>query len=371
MSFKEKLNKRKKSNEVIFEGYGKIHQEFKIEDKPRGSKQENLSKKLPFFLNKKKKTTDYDFMVNVSEEDKDVKNVSRTIKLYLNINNDIRLRLSLLYISEQYELFRSYLIALKDMMKSIIVIKVTRKGNIKKKRLSFNSYNMSIIGNWSKKILLYDEITQINIGSCCTPELKIYENKFQDYNNRENYVVIRTLYRDYSFLFLTDYDIFMKLKNSSVLEKLKFILNNKNNPALLNDKDMNNNTDNQRKDKLKIRSRTNNFIDFKRRTVYEQYLNHKDDNNTNEDIDTYDTSRGFKSFFFKVLRSIKTITIDMESEYVKAIMKPNNIIYFNKYNTLNHKINSFFLYCQIQLDICGPEIWFTSKFDDILFTHKS
>ncbi|CAC9699096.1 conserved Plasmodium protein, unknown function [Plasmodium sp. DRC-Itaito] len=371
MSFKEKLNKRRKSNEIIFEAYGKIQQEVKGDDAPRGSKQEYLSEKLPFFLNKKKKTTDYDFMVNISEEDKDVRNVSRTIKLYLNINNDIRLRLSLLYISAQYDLFRSYLIALKDMMKSIIVIKVTRKGNIKKKRLSFSSYNMSIIGNWSKKVLLYDEITQINIGSCSTSELKIYENKFQDYKNRGNYVVIRTRYRDYSFLFLTDYDIFMKLKNSSVLEKLKFILKNKNNPALLNDIDMKNNGANQTKDNLNIRSKTNNFIDFKRRTVYEQYVNHQNDNNTDEDVDLYDTSRGFKFFFFKVLRSIKTKTIDMENENIKAIMKPNNIIYFNKYNTLNHKINSFFLYCQIQLDICGPEIWFTSKFDDILFTHKS
>ncbi|KAI4836311.1 hypothetical protein MKS88_004102 [Plasmodium brasilianum] len=374
MSFHKKLNERQNCNEVVFEAYGKIDQEFKTSNrgvKAKNEIEDNLSKKLPFFLSKeKKKEKTCDFLMNISDQNDDVQFVSKIIKSYMNISEPLRVRLSLLYTTGQYDLFRNYIIAIKTMMKGFLVLKVSRNGNIKKRKVSFNSYYMTIIGNWSRKILLYDEITQINIGNSCTPELRIFEKKVQDYENRMNYVVLRTLYRDYSFLFITDDEILMRIKNISALGKLKNLLAGKDNMLKkTNDLNVKRDAKQELKDNSFLTSE-GNYDDITKEKLQGSLKNiHQNDvilKDEKEDV-RY-TIQGFKYFFLSVIRSIKTKNVNIEIEKVKGMFKKSNMLYFDKYDFKNTKINSFFLFCQIALDICGPEVWFTSKFDEILFT---
>ncbi|SCO93575.1 conserved Plasmodium protein, unknown function [Plasmodium malariae] len=308
--------------------------------------------------------------MNISDQNDDVQFVSKIIKSYMNISEPLRVRLSLLYTTGQYDLFRNYIIAIKTMMKGFLVLKVSRNGNIKKRKVSFNSYYMTIIGNWSRKILLYDEITQINIGNSCTPELRIFEKKVQDYENRMNYVVLRTLYRDYSFLFITDDEILMRIKNISALGKLKNLLAGKDNMLKkTNDLNVKRDAKQELKDNSFLTSE-GNYDDITKEKLQGSLKNiHQNDvilKDEKEDV-RY-TIQGFKYFFLSVIRSIKTKNVNIEIEKVKGMFKKSNMLYFDKYDFKNTKINSFFLFCQIALDICGPEVWFTSKFDEILFT---
>ncbi|CAI7721873.1 hypothetical protein PVIIG_01656 [Plasmodium vivax India VII] len=379
MSLKEKLYKRKNCNEVVYEAYGKIDQNLKPYEKTLNAKNgvdENLTKNLPFFMNKAMQNEKkYDFLMNVNERDEDVEFVAKAMSTYLNVGEAIRVRMALLYSTEQFTLFRNYLIAIKEILKGVLTIKVTRKGKIKKNILTFNPGHICIMANWSRKILLYDEITQINIGSSCTPELRLFEKKYQDTSNRANYVVLRTLYRDYSFLFITDEKILMRVKSESPLIKLKNLLKNPN--ALLQNDDLglNNSLMRELKDNT-ISTTEENCEDMRREQHEENYegargssSNHLLAKNKLQDMNH--TSQGFKYFFLHVLRSIKSRGVDMHNEEIKAVIKKNNMIFFDKYDFKNGKINCFLLFCQIQFDICGPEIWFTSKFDEILFTHMN
>ncbi|EUD67786.1 hypothetical protein C922_01975 [Plasmodium inui San Antonio 1] len=379
MSFKEKMYKRKNCDEVVYEAYGKIDQNFKSNGnilKEKNDVDKSLTKNLPFFMNKdtnnKKK---YDYRMNVNERDEDVEFVAKAMRIYLNVDEAIRVRMALLYTTEQFTLFRNYLIAIKEILKGVLTIKVTRKGKIKKKILKFNRGHICIMANWSRKILGYDEITQINIGSSCTPELRLFEKKYQDTSNRPNYVVLRTLYRDYSFLFITDEKILVRVKGESPLIKLKILLKNPN--VLLQNRDLhlNNSLMSELKDST-ISTTQENCEDMRRDRQEENYEGAP--GSISNDViakdnmqDMNNVSQGFKYFFLTVLRSIKSRPVDMYNEEIKAIIKKNNMIFFDKYDFKNRKINSFFLFCQIQFDICGPEIWFTSKFDEILFTHMN
>ncbi|GAB67583.1 hypothetical protein PCYB_121510 [Plasmodium cynomolgi strain B] len=368
MSFKEKLYKRKNCNEVVYEGQGKIYQNVKPNEKtlkPKNDVDEKLTKNLPFFMNKAVK----------NERDEDVEFVTKAMSTYLNVGEAIRVRLALLYSTEQFTLFRNYLIAIKEILKGVLTIKITRKGKIKKNILRFNPGHISIIANWSRKILMYDEITQINIGSSCTPELRLFEKKYQDTSNRPNYVVLRTLYRDYSFLFITDEKILVRVKSESPLIKLKNMLKNANGFAQNDDLYLNNSQMRELKDNT-ISTTAENCEDIRREQQEENYeggrgssSNHALAKGKLQDVNN--VSQGFKYFFLSVLRSIKSRGVDMYNEEIKAIIKKNNMIFFDKYDFKNWKINCFFLFCQIQFDICGPEIWFTSKFDEILFTHMN
>ncbi|SCP05288.1 conserved Plasmodium protein, unknown function [Plasmodium ovale] len=370
MSFKEKLYRRKKCNEVVYEAYGKIDQEVKTSEKGvkgKNETEENLAKKLPFFLNKKKNENTCDLLMNVSEHDEDVYFISKTIKTYLNLNEPVRIRLSLLYNTAQYDLFRNYLIAIRDMYRGIFALKVTRNGNIKKKKILFTTYNINIIGTWTRKIILYDEVTQVYISNSCTPELHIFEKKFEDYVNRKNYIVIRTLYRDYSFLFLRDDEIVMKIKKKSAMGKIKHLLKKNElrgelKGELKNELIFKGHPGSELQDNT-ISTTGENCEDHLKNT-HKGKLAMKD---KIQDINA--TAQGFKFFFLRALRNSKTQSVDIDNEDVREMLKKNNMIQFDKYDFKNQKINSLFLFLQIMLDLCGPEIWFTSKFDEILFTH--
>ncbi|CRG95192.1 conserved Plasmodium protein, unknown function [Plasmodium gallinaceum] len=379
MSLEVKLNERRRNTEVVYEGFGKINQEVKLGKrrsiKKNEEEEEEISKNLPFFINRKKRISEnYDFMMNVSEDDTDVQQIADILHSYLNISESIGIRLSLLYKTKQYYMFKNYLIAIKDVLEGFHVLKVTRSGKLQNKKLYFNCYHMNIIGSWSKKILLYDEIIDISIGSSCTPELRIYENKFKDIEKRTYYVVLRTKYRDYSFLFLMDDEILKRDKNLSVLGTFKKLLKNKKN---MNKKE---NSVNRTYHNLEIQENviTDSTKENSQKTEDKindnnpKNINNKDiqiNDKTDEEIDN--NIRNFKNFLLTVLRSLKGIKINMNNEKMKAICKPSNKIYFDKYDFDNKKINSFFLFFQIQLDVCGPEIWFTSKFNDIIFTYKN
>ncbi|ANQ10070.1 Uncharacterized protein PCOAH_00041010 [Plasmodium coatneyi] len=379
MSFKEILEKRRNSNEIVYEAYGKIDPNLKPNkqtSKAKNDVDENSAKNLPFFMNKAMQNgKKYDFLMNLNERDEDVEFVAKAMRIYLNVNEAIRVRMALLYCTEQYTLFRNYLIAVREILKGVLAIKVTRKGKIKKNILRFNRGHISIMGSWSRKILMYDEITQINIGSSCTPELRLFEKKYKDTSNRPNYVVLRTLYRDYSFLFITDEKILVKVKNESPLVKLRNLLKSPNGHFGDDHLDLNNSLMRERKNNT-ISTTAENYEDIKTKQQEENYDGAGDRKNSHmldkdKLHDMNNVSQGFKYFFLTVLRSIKLRSVDMYSEEINAIIKKNNMIFFDKYDFKNAKINCFFLFCQIQFDICGPEIWFTSKFDEILFTHMN
>ncbi|CRH01606.1 conserved Plasmodium protein, unknown function [Plasmodium relictum] len=376
MSLAEKLNERKRNAEVVYEGFGKINQEVKL-GKRRSIKknevEEEISKKLPFFMRRKERINEkYDFMMNISEDDVDVQETANILHSYLNISEYIGIRLSLLYKTKQYYLFKNYLIAIKDVLEGFRVLKVTRNGTLRKKKLNFNCYHMSIVGSWTRKILLYDEIIDISIGSSCTPELRIYESKFRDNEKRTHYVVLRTKYRDYSFLFLMDDEISKRDKNLSVLGTFKKLLKNKgtidkkknsvntSNNSEMKDSIIGNNAENFEETIKKIDENYKKKINIKNITTNNK-INEEKNNNL----------YSFKDFLLTILKSLKGEEVNMENEKMKAICKPSNKIYFDKYNFDNKKINSFFLFCQIQLDVCGPEVWFTSKFNDIIFTYNN
>ncbi|CAA9989848.1 conserved Plasmodium protein, unknown function [Plasmodium knowlesi strain H] len=378
MSFQEILQKRRNPKEIVYEAYGKIDQNFKLHEKilkEKNEVDENSAKKLPFFMNKAAQNEKkYDFLMNVNERDEDVEFVAKAMSPYLNVNEAIRIRMALLYCTEQYTLFRNYLIAMKEILKGVLAIKVTRKGKIKKKILKFNRGHICIMANWSRKILLYDDITQINIGSSCTPELRLFEKRYKDTSNRPNYVVLRTLYRDYSFLFITDESILVKVKNESPFVKLKNLLKNPN--VLVQNEHLHLNNFHMREVKDNTISTTEEICEDIRRKQQEENYEAEERRNSNmlakdKLNDMNNISQGFKYYFFTVLRSTKLRNVDMYSEEIKAIIKKNNMIFFDKYDFKNTKINCFFLFCQLQFDICGPEIWFTSKFDEILFTHMN
>ncbi|GAW82089.1 hypothetical protein, conserved [Plasmodium gonderi] len=376
MSFKEKLQRRENCNEVVYEACGKIDQHFRVNEKTIKHKndEENFSKKLPFFMNKDKdkKNEKYDFLMNVTEGDEDVKFIAKTMNTYLNLGEGIRVRMALLYRTGQFNLFRNYLTAIKEIRKGIFALKITRKGDMRKKLLRFNIGHICIMGKWSRKILLYDEITQINIGNSCTSELRLFEKKYQDIYNRSNYVVLRSLYRDYSFLFIEDEKISMRIKSNSPLVKLKKLLNKSPMIHKNNNLNLSNNPPRELKDTT-ISTTEENCEDIKREIYHAKYENSRGNNFLAKDkgLDKNNTNQGFKYFFLSALKSIKSKNVDMYDEKVKAVIKKNNMIFFDKYDFRNAKINSFFLFCQIELDICGPEIWFTSKFDEMLFTHMN
>ncbi|KJP86277.1 hypothetical protein AK88_04091 [Plasmodium fragile] len=379
MSFRKKLDQRRNCNETVYEAYGKIDPHLNPNEKiiqAKNDVDENSAKKLPFFMNKAMKNEKkYHFLMNVNERDEDVEFVAKAMSTYLNVGEAIRVRMALLYCTEQYTLFRNYLIALREMLKGVLAIKVTRKGKIKKNILRFNRGHICIMASWSRKILMYDQITQINIGSSCTPELRLFEKNYKDTSNRPNYVVLRTLYRDYSFLFITDEKILLKLKNECPLVKLKNLLKNSNVHVQNDNLELNNSLMKKVNDNT-ISTTEENYEDMRKKQQEENCdgargtsSNHVLSKDKLQDLNN--VSQGFKYFFLTVLRSIKSRSVDMYNEEIKEIIKKNNMIFFDKYDFKNEKINCFFLFCQIRFDICGPEIWFTSKFDEILFTHMN
>ncbi|SCM06300.1 conserved Plasmodium protein, unknown function [Plasmodium chabaudi chabaudi] len=356
MDFRQKVFKKENPKEVVYEAYGKITQEVKTDNRERISVHEdenNLSKKLPFFLNKNNKDI-HNFSFNVSENDVNVYSLSKYVRACLNISVPIAIRLTLLYISKQRELLKNYLISIMHMIKGVNVLKVSTNGKLKKKTLKFSSYNITIIGSWSRKILNYDEITQVNIGSCCTTELCIFEKTCPGYVNRMDYIVIRTSNRSYSFLFFLDDDIVKIVKEISVFNKLSNILKNDKSSSNMNNKNNNLNEKNQNQ----IKNDGNNRGVSNTRNCMRDKLE-----------DFTDKAINLKYFLLSNIKGAHKEIVNINSKEVKEILKKNNMIYFDTYNFQNKKINSLFLFLQIVLDIYGPEIWLTSKFDEILFTH--
>ncbi|CAD2098558.1 conserved Plasmodium protein, unknown function [Plasmodium vinckei] len=356
MDFREKVFKKGNPKEVVYEAYGKITQEVKTDNRERVSVYEdenNLSKKLPFFMAKNNKDI-YNFSFNISENDINVYSLSKYVQACLNISVPISVRLTLLYISKQRELLKNYLISIIHMIKGVTVLKVSTKGKLKKKTLKFNSYNIIIIGSWSRTILNYDEITQVNIGSCCTTELCIFEKICPDYVNRMDYIVIKTSNRSYSFLFFLDDDIVKIVKEISVFNKLSSLLKNDKSCSNVNKKI--NNLEEQNINQTKNDDNNRGVSNTK------NHLRDKLEDFTDNGIN-------FKYFLLSNIKFAHKEIVNVNSKEVKSIIKKNNMIYFDTYNFQNKKINSLFLFLQIVLDIYGPEIWLTSKFDEVLFTH--
>ncbi|CXJ04853.1 conserved Plasmodium protein, unknown function [Plasmodium berghei] len=355
MNFREKVFKKENPKEVVYEGYGKITQEVKTDNREKTSVYEdenNLSKKLPFFMNKNNKDI-YNFSLNISENDINVYSLSKYVQTCLNISVPIAIRLTLLYISKQKELLKNYLISIIHMIKGVTVLKVATNGKLKKRTLKFSSYNITILGYWSRKILNYDEITQVNIGSCCTTELSIFEKSCPNYVNRMNYIVIRTSGRSYSFLFFLDDDIVKIIKELSVYNKLSKILKNDKSCLYMNKKKKNFDEKNKNQIESNDNRGVSNTINYMREKL--------------EDFS--DSAINLKYFLLSNIKFAHKEIVNVNSKEVKEILKKNNMIYFDTYDFQNKKINSLFLFLQIVLDIYGPDIWLTSKFDEIIFTH--
>ncbi|VWU51272.1 conserved protein, unknown function [Hepatocystis sp. ex Piliocolobus tephrosceles] len=445
MSLKERLSQRNHANDVVYEAQGQIYHHVEQIDTDPQIFENHASKNLPFFVLKRKiEGANYNFQVNVSNEDSDVIKLSAVIESKFATNESIRCRLALLYLTKQYVLFRSYLTSIVDMYNGMKIIKVTSTGKLRRYLFFCNPYSICIIGKWSRTYLLYEDITQIYIGYKNTPQFALYEERYKDSSERSNYIVLKTTMRDFNFIFLNDVDIIKKLKKYSLLTKIKTFLTKKN-PAIeqnitveiTDNSKLNPNTnstlnsenvssDNSLLNVLNKKVCTNEVSDAstkntetKQETTVEitdsalnsEYLNNNDsalkvgkkkvsvmvgsnastaDCNENKEVSTvaqnvstgmhdnrnykgilkkYNIVNTFCDYFELTLKQSKTTNINITTKEIKEVIKKNDLIFFRKYNFKNTKINSLFFFLQIQMDICGPELWFTAKFDEYLFTH--